>query len=157
MVEGRTGLGRRTVARRASFACGNRGILLRVMDRAAPFEGTGLLADHPDTLPDDDPPGVGMHLCRTFDARGQDGKRVIGPCNSSTRTHAGEAIDMNDEVGRLGRGRPPIVLSASSTWRRALGLTCASDTHRCSGQGFKSSKLLTRRRGVKNPRRTSPT
>jgi tape measure domain-containing protein len=63
-------LERRTVAQRAGFACQNRHIVPRVIDRLAPPEDAGMFADHHAILPDDDPLGISMHLHRTSDHRG---------------------------------------------------------------------------------------
>jgi hypothetical protein len=114
---------RSAIAQRARFACQNRHIVPRVIDRLATPEGAGMFAHHHAILPDDDPLGIGMNFHRTSDGRGQDRVFVpqgidppdqflifvtIEPHGAGLRHrgwHAVEAIEaanVRDEVGALG-------------------------------------------------------
>ena len=99
----------RTVAQRTRFARQNRHIVPRVIDSLASPEGAGMLADHDAILPDDDPLGIGMHLHRTSDRRGQDRVFVVVEPNRAGLRHGGrhaveaiEAADVRNEVESLG-------------------------------------------------------
>ena len=70
-------LERGPIAQCARFACQNRHIVPRVIDRLAPPEGAGMFSDHYAILPDDDPLSVGMHINGTADGRGQDRVFVV--------------------------------------------------------------------------------
>jgi len=70
-------LERSPIAQRAGFACQNRHIVPRVIDRLTPPEGAGMLAHHHAILPDDDAFGVGMHLDGTADGGRKDGVFVV--------------------------------------------------------------------------------
>ena len=70
-------LERRTIAQCARFACKNRHIMPRVIDRLAPPEGANVFAYHHAILPDDDALGIGMNFHRTSDRRGQNRVFVV--------------------------------------------------------------------------------
>lgn len=70
-------LERSPIAQRAGFACQNRHIMPRVIDRLAPPEGAGMFSDHHAILPDHDALGVGMHIDGTSDGSRQDRVFVV--------------------------------------------------------------------------------
>jgi hypothetical protein len=57
------------VTQRARFACQNRHIVPRIIDRLASPEGAGMFANHHAILSDDDAFGVSMHIYGTSDCR----------------------------------------------------------------------------------------
>ena len=65
------------IAQGARFARENRHIVPGIIDRLTPTKGAGMFCDHHAILPDDDPVGIGMHIDRPPDRRGQHGILVV--------------------------------------------------------------------------------
>ena len=120
---------RNTIAQGSGFARQNRHIVPRIIDRLTATEGARMFADDHPVLPDDDPLGIGMHLDRPPDRRGQHRVSVVVEPNRAGLGHRGGHTVEAVEWAGIGHQAWP----------------------------FSSSRLLTRRRGVKNRSRISPT
>ncbi len=96
---------RRAIAQGSRFARQNRHIVPRIIDRLTPTKGTRMFCDHHPVLPDDDPVGIGMHIHRPPDRRGQHRVFVVvEPDRAGLRhgsRHAVEAVEGPDVRNEL--------------------------------------------------------
>jgi hypothetical protein len=96
---------RGTIAQRAGFACQNRHIVPRIIDRLTATEGAGMFCDHHSILPDDDPIGIGMHIDRSAHCSCEDGILVGVEAHGAGLGHTRPCSPLVREQWSSGRAR----------------------------------------------------